>query len=133
MPGFACDKSTRRCVHGVAGVLSRDKDECSFGHLCYQELPVPVSRGERHGVCKPGLENTFACRRDMHCARPLRCFSKPVTLLFDVTNVHRCGKLANFASTPLPNGFRNCATNFDCNPFSGLNCVADRCQPHALG
>lgn len=126
MPGFACDKTSKSCVRGVAGVFCRDKDDCGFGNSCYLELPTPAARAQRRGICKPGLENTYACTRDMHCAGDLVCFS----LSLNGNSFRRCGKLANFSSTPFPNGFGKCATKYDC---VGLDCVAGRCQPRALG
>lgn len=41
-----------------------------FGHSCF--LPK-----EGVGICRIGAEGTFACRRDMHCEGPFRCFARP--------------------------------------------------------
>ena len=131
-PGYACDAKTKKCVKGVNGVTCRDKQECGFGHSCYQVLPLPKQRALRKGTCKPGKLGSFACRRDSHCVGDLRCLQRFVNWIHITPYIeYKCSKVADFSKSRFPLGFKKCDLNNDCGPH--LQCVNGRCQPTSLG
>lgn len=105
-------------------MFCRTKTDCGFGNSCYLERPVPKKIELRSGVCKPGLFNTWACRRDGQCVGDLVCARKPAGW--------RCEPISAYAgNTRIPNGFANCTRNFDCG--ARFVCKAGRCHASQLG
>lgn len=132
MPGFTCDASSEKCTKGVGGVVCQHHDDCGFGHSCF--LPKKGA-----GVCRLGVEGTLACRRDMHCAGPLRCYLRVITRgslrSASIVREYRCGRPVDLPGKE-PRTFGSCSTEADCgaNPNQDqLACVRGKCVPQNLG
>lgn len=123
MPGFTCDASALKCVRSGAGAVCRDRwDDCGFGHACFLKGKNKV------GDCKIGSEGTTACRRNMQCVGPLRCYH------FSFEK-HACGRPADLP-TKSARTFGTCETDGGCrfgDSEARLDCIDGKCYNHNLG